>query len=177
MHPVLSEVLAATEAARADLLALIDNLSPGQWEQRGSDGGWTVGEVVGHLQLVEDSSVRALFRAFRTARDAGLGPETDTASRLGSLDGARIEETVRPLAAPPMVTPTDAVDLAARREKLEFSRSGLRKFAAEADGMALSQVKFPHPAIGEIDLYQWVLFIGQHERRHIAQIRRILHLA
>jgi hypothetical protein len=177
MHPLLSEVLAATEAARADLLGLIDGLAPGQWDQRASTGGWTVGEVVGHLQLVEDSSVRALFRAFRTARDAGLGPETDTTSRLHSLDGARIEETVRPLPAPPMVTPTDAADIAARREKLEFSRSGLRKFAAEADGMALSTVKFPHPAIGEIDLYQWVLFIGQHERRHIAQIRRILQLA
>ena len=177
MHPHLSEVLAATEAARADLLALIDNLAPGQWEQRADTGGWTVGEVVGHLQLVEDSSVRALFRAFRTARDAGLGPETDATSRLRYPDGVRIEAAVRPLAAPPLVTPTDTVAAAARREKLEFRRSGLRKFAAEADGMALSQVKFPHPAIGEIDLYQWVLFIGQHERRHIAQIKRILHLA
>jgi hypothetical protein len=174
MHPLLSEVLGATEAARAELLALMDDLTPGHWDQRGPDGGWTIGEVVGHLQLVEDSSVRALFRAFRTARDAGLGPETESASRLHTLDSARIHEVVRPLPAPAMVTPADAADIAARREKLAYSREGLRKFAAEADGMALSQVKFPHPAIGEIDLYQWVLFIGLHERRHVGQIRRIL---
>ena len=174
MHPLLSEVLASTEAARTELLSLLDGLAPGQWDQRGAAGWWTVGEVVGHLALVEDSSVRALFRGFRNARDAGLGAEADTTSRLGSLDAARIDEPVRTIPAPPMVTPTDAADLAARREKLDFSRSGLRKFVAEADGFALSQVKFPHPAIGEIDLYQWVLFIGLHERRHIGQIRRIL---
>lgn len=174
MHPLLSEVLAATEAARTELLDVLHGLGPGQWDRRAPDGGWSVGEVVGHLQLVEDSSVRALFRGFRNARAAGLGPETDGSSRLGTLDVAGIVEAARPIPAPDMVTPTDTADLAARLEKLAYSREGLRKFAAEADGMALSQVKFPHPAIGEIDLYQWVLFIGLHERRHVNQIRRIL---
>ncbi len=177
MHPVLAEVLAATDAARADLLAVLDALAPGDWERRAPSGGWTIGEIVGHLALVEDSSVRALFRAFRTARDQGLAEEGPAESRLRSLDDKRIEEADRPLPAPAMVTATDGADLATRREKLAYSRSGLHKFAAEADGWAISQVRFPHPALGSIDLYQWVLFIGLHERRHIAQIRRILATA
>lgn len=174
MHPLLSDVLAYTEATRAELLGVTDPLTPAQWESRGAAGGWTIREVFGHLQLVEDSSVRALFRAFRTAKDKGLGEETETASRVGSLDAARIEEAVRPLPAPPMVTPSGESTPQEIRDKLAYSRDGLRKWAAEASGYALSTVKFPHPAIGEIDLYQWVLFIGQHERRHIRQIRAIL---
>ncbi len=177
MNQVLAEVLDDAESARGELLTLIDGLTPAQWESRAPEGGWTVGEVVGHLQLVEDSSVRALFKGFRRAREAGLGEETDGKSRLASLGANRVDDLVRPIVAPPMVTPNGTGDRGELKDKLAYSRDGLRKWAQEADGFALSKVRFPHPAFGELDLYQWVLFIGQHERRHIRQIRRILGMS
>jgi hypothetical protein len=27
--------------------------------------------------------------------------------------------------------------------------------------------------LGEIDLYQWILFVGQHEKRHLSQLEEI----
>jgi hypothetical protein len=31
-----------------------------------------------------------------------------------------------------------------------------------------------HPVLGEIDAYQWLLFLGAHTERHAAQIREVL---
>jgi uncharacterized damage-inducible protein DinB len=174
MQPRLFEVLEFAERARLALLDLISPLASDQWEARGATGGWRVREVVGHLHLVEDSSVRALFRAFRTARDADLASETKSESVLSSLDWSRLSEVVQPVHAPPFTTPSDEPTAAVLLTRLEHSRAGLRKWAAEADGFALAAVTFPHPALGKLNLYQWVLMIGQHERRHITQIERIL---
>jgi hypothetical protein len=30
--------------------------------------------------------------------------------------------------------------------------------------------RFPHPAWGPLNLYQWLAFVGAHEARHLAQI-------
>lgn len=174
MHRRLAEVISYTEAARIDLLGLVSPLAPEAWEMRAPDGGWSVREVVAHLHLVEDSCVRALFRTFRAARDAGLGPETEITSVLSSLDAAGLPQARTRIVAPPFVTPSDPPSPEELLGKLEHSRNGLRQWSLEADGFALGEIKFPHQVLGPLDLYQWALFVGQHERRHIAQLLRIL---
>jgi uncharacterized damage-inducible protein DinB len=173
MQQRLVEVLAEADRIRAELLALIGPLSDTQWAMRDREDRWSVGEVVAHLQLVEDGSVRALFRAFRTARDAGLGQESSTESLVHSLDRFNLTEPVRPIEAPPMVQPKP-IEREELMTRLARSREGMHTWAAEASGFALGEVSWPHPAVGPLNLYQWVLFIGQHEARHVGQIRRIL---
>ena len=176
MHPRLQELVDYTEQVRTQLLALIDTLNSDQWSARAADDGWTIRDVVGHLHLVEDSSIRALFRTFRRARDGGLGREQGHASLLDSLDWSQLPVVVTPMQAPAFTTPNGDATPAELRERLTHSRAGLRTWAAEADGFALADVTFPHPVLGVINLYQWVLMIGQHERRHIGQIQRILEV-
>ncbi|MDB4881091.1 MAG: hypothetical protein JWL60_2537, partial [Gemmatimonadetes bacterium] len=57
---------------------------------------------------------------------------------------------------------------------LAGSRSELHAAIAAADGLALQTVRHAHPRLGEIDLYQWLLFIGQHEARHVPQVVEIV---
>ena len=45
---------------------------------------------------------------------------------------------------------------------------------ATADGLALGEIKHDHVVLGELDLYQWLIFLGQHEARHTKQIERTL---
>ena len=45
---------------------------------------------------------------------------------------------------------------------------------AEADGWALEKVVAPHPRLGTLDMYQWLVFLGRHESRHLAQIERTI---
>ena len=56
---------------------------------------------------------------------------------------------------------------------LETSRRELLSAVAEGDGLALGTVTYPHPLLGDLNLYQWILFVGQHEARHAGQIREI----
>ena len=42
------------------------------------------------------------------------------------------------------------------------------------NGLAIGQIELPHPRFGLLNAYQWVLFLGAHERRHTAQIREIV---
>ncbi len=57
------------------------------------------------------------------------------------------------------------------RARLDESRAGLHLWASEADGFALAQVSFPHPALGTLNLYEWVAMIDGHERRHLRRMQ------
>ena len=57
---------------------------------------------------------------------------------------------------------------------LALSRESLRHAMAEADGWALEKVVAPHLRLGTLNMYQWLVFLGRHERRHLAQIERTI---
>jgi hypothetical protein len=45
--------------------------------------------------------------------------------------------------------------------------------ASAASGLALGGIVYPHSMLGALTLYQWILFLGQHELRHAKQIQSI----
>jgi len=49
-------------------------------------------------------------------------------------------------------------------------------FAAmeSGDGLALGEIRHTHPRFGELDLYQWCLFVAEHEKRHVTQLRGVV---
>jgi hypothetical protein len=72
------------------------------------------------------------------------------------------------------VRPTGGWSRARTLEALRTSRAELSEAIRVADGLALGTVRFQHTRFGELDLYQWILFIGQHEERHLAQALEIV---
>jgi len=56
---------------------------------------------------------------------------------------------------------------------LEQTRAALRAGVMPGDGLALGDVIQPHPVLGPINIYQWLLFVGSHETRHTGQVREI----
>jgi transcriptional regulator of NAD metabolism len=86
---------------------------------------------------------------------------------------ARLESAV--LEAPATVHPRANIDISEAVEGLESSREALRAAAVSANGLSIGEIKHTHPVLGEIDLYQWLIFVGQHEGRHRKQIERTLN--
>ena len=41
------------------------------------------------------------------------------------------------------------------------------------DGLALGEIRHTHLRFGELDLYQWCLFVAEHEKRHVTQLREV----
>jgi DinB superfamily len=176
MHARLAEAMDYVEEKRNELLRSFSGVATDRLNSRVSEDGWTVGQILEHLRLVESGVARLIAKRVGQARAAGLGEEQSTESVMPSFDShrARLESTV--LISPELVRPRADVDHQEALAGLETSRRALREAATSANGLALGEIKHTHPILGELDLYQWLLFLGQHEERHKKQIERTLRL-
>jgi len=169
----LAEVIGCIDASRVRLLGSVAHVHPSFAEIRPRDGTWSVAEILTHLALVDAGVAKLVARSVLWGRENGIGPETSDESILSSVDEYAIVERPSFLAPARVIPPHDSrMDEALRL--LADSHRALKDAFVEADGMALSAIKRPHPVFGELNLYQWGLFVGKHEERHTAQIQRTL---
>jgi len=172
MNARTAEILACLDTQMADFRAAIDMVPPAQRESRPSPDRWSVGEIVEHVAMTERMLTKACARQLAASREAGLAEETDTSSILELMPIGQIANRERRLDAPARLLPK-GVDTETSWRELESARAAFREFVTSCDGLALSQVSFPHPALGPLNLYQWLLFTAGHQARHAAQIREI----
>ena len=92
---------------------------------------------------------------------------------LGTLDEFRVSELDRKLVAPELVSQTENPDRETAERMLAESRAALDAAIASGDGLALGSIRHTHLRFGELDLYQWLLFVAEHEKRHTIQLREV----
>ncbi len=177
MHPRLAELLTYLEAQRDRVRGAANRLPRERWSVRPSPGKWSVAEVIWHLQRVERGVAKLIAKRAGEARASGHPAESSTTSMIGALDGRAVDDRTQPIIAPPQVSPPEPIDPNEVERQLEESRSLLRAAIADADGLALGSITHPHPVLGEINLYQWILFVGHHEARHAGQIAEVADAA
>jgi DinB superfamily len=174
MHPRIQEVLSYLDARREDLRQAIDAVPAGRRETRPAADRWSAAEVVEHLAMVEGRMARGIFaRRIDEARANGVGMERETTSVAASFNADGIVDRRTPRTAPEPVVPLGGKDAETAWTELQQVRAGLRATLTAADGLALGDVRHAHPTLGDMNLYQWALWIGAHEARHAAQIREI----
>ncbi|MGH7630879.1 MAG: DinB family protein, partial [Gemmatimonadales bacterium] len=174
LHPRLAELVALLAETRAELLAAMAGVPAADAARRPRSDAWSVAEIAEHLRLVEDGIGRTLGSLAKQADPDALGPETETASVLGALDRYRVEERRSRVRAPEPVRPGDDPDLGSALRALGESRRGLLALIERVNGLALGRLGYPHPLLGPLSFYEWLLFLGQHERRHAAQARDVM---
>lgn len=171
-HPRLAEISAYLDAVRADLASLVEPAPPDALARRPSGGGWSGAQILQHLGKTEGSIAKMLERAFAAAPD--LPVESDTSSLLRSLDRYAIDVADRKLAAPAGIQPDPDPDPGACWASLRAARDRTYRAFAAVDGRALGGVSAPHPFLGPLTAYEWLLFLGKHEARHLRQLRTTL---
>jgi hypothetical protein len=172
MHPRLAEITEYLAQVRRDLTQLIADTPSSERDRIPEGGGWTFAQLVEHLGKVEGSIAKMLEGLFTQALAAGLPPETETGSVMAALDRYRIPDSkFFPIEAPERLVPATAPDFDACWTKLQVARHRLLDAVERVDGFAIGTLQAPHPAIGPLDGYAWVLFVGQHEERHLRQMR------
>ncbi|HET6761614.1 MAG TPA: DinB family protein [Gemmatimonadaceae bacterium] len=175
MHARLAETMDYVEDRRKELLQSFAGVPGDRLCRRASADGWSVAEILDHLSMVEAGIARLIAKRAGRAREAGLRDEISTESVLASFDQQRATLDNSIMQAPATVRPRANVDIKEALDGLESSREALRAAAVAADGLSLGEIKHTHPLLGELDLYQWLIFVGQHERRHRKQIERTLN--
>ena len=173
MHPRLEEVLSYLDSERAALADAVALVPAELRDQPPGPDRWSVAQVLQHLGIIEKRIAMGVTKWVGDARAGGLGPEAETSSVLNSLDLALIGDRSKRRNAPEEVRPDGELDAASAWAALEKTRAALRAGVLPGDGLALSEVVQPHPVLGPINLYQWLLFVGAHEARHTGQVREI----
>ena len=173
MNRRLTELVDYADATRVALLDVAATVPVDGFAVRPVPERWSAAELLEHLARVETGCARVIAKRAAGAREAGVGQEREESSMLGALDGRGVTDRSRKLTAPEIVAPTGGFSRERSLDALAGSRADFKRAVANADGLALGEVRHTHVVLGELDLYQWILFVAQHEQRHLPQLEEI----
>ena len=112
-------------------------------------------------------------RLLAQAESAGVKSDGTLNPPISFLEIAQVAKDKK-FDAPERVVPQGTQSVAESLIKLQETRNKLNELRPRIIATDLSTSMFPHPAFGNLNLYQWLAFIGLHEYRHLMQIERIL---
>jgi hypothetical protein len=170
----LSEIFDSIDETRGRLRARLESIPSAEEGARPSPGAWSVAEIAEHLSMIEERLSKLFPMMLMKAEAGGLQRGADkpfqpvTVAHL--LERARREKYV----APETARPTGTVPLAESLARLDNSRESLRALRPRLEALDLTGVTYPHPVFGPMDAYQWLIFIGAHEARHLRQIESVM---
>src|SRR3974377_1503479 len=135
-----------------------------------TDGGWSAAEVLDHIGTAERTLVKALTK-FQKGEPTRVGAP----GGFYRLPVAPFFWRIR-FKSPKLVRPRPRSELKPGEvlEGLRTSRAGLLAIADRMGEEPFARVVFPHYIFGRFSGLTWFRFIGRHEARHLAQIRRVL---
>ena len=85
--------------------------------------------------------------------------------------------SLRPFNAPDRVKPQGAQPLNESLTKLAEALAGFHEINLRLAATDLSAPTFPHPAIGPLTAYQWMIVQAEHLDRHRGQVERLKQAA
>jgi uncharacterized damage-inducible protein DinB len=173
MHPRLAELSDYLTQQRRVLLEAANVVPDELWRSSPGPGRWSVSQILEHLYRVERGTAALLTKRIGSARDAGHPLDDDTSSVMSALAGYGLDDRARKIEAPERVLPTENPDRETTERRLAESRAALLAAIEGGDGLALREIRHTHPRLGELDLYQWILAVAEHEKRHTAQVRDV----
>ncbi|MGH9657990.1 MAG: DinB family protein [Bryobacteraceae bacterium] len=158
------KAVAYLEASRQQLHDAVAGLSEAQWRFQPAAERWSVADCVEHIAVVEELILAEVEKALREPpRPHGDSSKDAIVLRAVPNRSRRVTapEHVRPSRRWP--DPAAAFD-ERRARSLAFART------TQAD---LRAHFYPHFILGDLDAYQWLLFLSAHAERHIAQLNEV----
>jgi hypothetical protein len=76
--------------------------------------------------------------------------------------------------APEILQPTGNISLEKSVENLRQTREALLALKPRILVRDFTPVIYSNEAVGTLNLYQWIAFVGFHEQRHVAQITDLI---
>lgn len=168
LPPKLARLREEMEEARAATLAQVRGRSDEELASR-AEGEWSAGQILHHLLLAETGASKVIRKVLREnegrlppypADDSGLSVRAD-------LSGVRN--------APEVSRPVDTPGKEGLLRLAEETRAATLVSLEMLAGADPSALRFPHPNLGLLDLYEWasVVFL-RHERSHRDQLEAAL---
>jgi DinB superfamily len=163
-------VLEHLAKSRERLLQAVDGLSAEQRSFQPADDRWSAAGCVEHIILVEDFVFQTMHRVLQAPPEPAKQADV---RRKDSIVIAKIPARTSRVMGPEMVHPKNRwPDFEELLRQFESTRERSVTFAAGTEADLRSHF-FPHPFLGDLDCYQWLLFLGLHCERHVRQLEEV----
>ena len=159
------------QATHDAFLKSIAGLSEKQWRFKPAPDRWSVAEVSEHIAIAESL-------IFGVVQKQVLMSPIDPAKRAevagkDELILTKVPDRSHKVQAPEILKPTNR--FATREENIKAFEDARK---ATMDYVRTTQDDLrdhfgPHPALGTLDGYQWILLISAHSERHTKQIEEV----
>lgn len=158
---------------RRELLSAVEGLSEAQLNFRPAEDRWSAGQLLHHVALTERRIGRKIALLAEIAQQQGVDPPSWERLDLSFFGEIRRRAEGKRFQAPPEVAPPHGTPLAEVLAALAGARQALLESLPLMEAHDMSQFFIPHPVFGEFNVYQWLFFMGAHERRHREQIEAL----
>jgi uncharacterized damage-inducible protein DinB len=167
----IADILAANEQAQERFIAVVSNLTEAQANFRPDENQWTIAEIVEHVSIVNDGLLRLTHKLLKEADSAPRPPKADL--NLGHTTLDENGQQQGQFQAPDRVRPQGGARIEDSLAKMRASLAGLAEIQSRLEAVDLSEQMVPHPFLGPINAYQWMVLLGEHLDRHRGQIERV----
>lgn len=183
MNAVIAGWLRELDAIDAGARVVAEPLHEAQFTWRPGAGRWSVGECFDHLAITTGLVAANLRVAIDQGRAAGRSGEPPY--RLGLVGGWFVRAMEKPgkrsMPAPENFVPAFGGAKSAVLGKFFAAQQDLRDALESSPGLPLDKLRAPSTAKGagwvKLNLAAWFASTLAHERRHLAQARRVTESA
>ena len=161
--------VSSLSASRKLFLDSVSGLSAAQANWKPAPDKWSIAEVAEHIALAEGFIFQVVERSLQApAKPAMENPRAaDERLLTGVTDRSKkfqAPEPIQPGGKYATVAETMAAFVQERDKHIDYLKETpdpLREHFA------------PHPVIGELDAFQWILLMSAHTERHVKQIEEV----
>ena len=159
------------QATRKQFLDAVAGLSKEQWTFRAGPDRWSIAECAEHIAVSESY----IFGLVEKLAAAPASAEDLIAKTKGKDDAVvkMVPDRSSKFQAPEPIKPKKLSDNPLEYvEKFRTARDRNIKWIETTDSSLRDKVT-PHPAMGPLDAYQWILLVSAHSERHMLQILEV----
>jgi hypothetical protein len=170
----VTEIFTEINGARACLCEGLAALSPRRAIFKPSADRWSVAEILEHLAKVDRVLVGRIGKMLTELEEAEPVAQAYVGFVPFSLESLIERARDQKFKSPEPALPDSGQPIHESLAKLQGSRADLISMQPRIEARDLSQTTFPHFVFGQLNIYQWLGFIGLHENRHRKQIELIM---
>jgi hypothetical protein len=157
------------DQTRKDFLASISGLSEAQWKYKPAPDRWSIAEVAEHIAISEETILGIVTDRVLKAPPAPAGEAKVTDEKVIQT----VTDRSGKVQAPEMLKPVGKW-----ASQAELTQAFEQRRTKTIDYVKTTQDDLrghagPHPMLGSLDGYQWVLLLSAHSARHTAQIEEV----
>ncbi|HMD18194.1 MAG TPA: DinB family protein [Terriglobales bacterium] len=163
--------LTSLQATHDAFLKSIAGLSEKQWRFKPAPDRWSVAEVAEHI-AVSESTLLGLVQTKFMMSPADPSKRAEVAGK-DQIIMEKVPDRSRKAQAPEFLKPTNRWATEAELTKaFDDSRKATMDYIRTTND-DLRDHFGPHPLLGTLDAYQWILLISAHSERHTKQIEEV----